>query len=301
MKKLLHRYDRLIANKNRKLVIDKTVAFFKFDDFKALTCYVLPKHNLDPDFSIEDSIEDSESDYESESEKPRPKGRPKSTSPLFDQSDSAKTDKLKPLYEYILKFCGTEKVDIEPLLTFLLRKFFWNSNDPETYDFQKGQIYHDLFNQNDSYNVPSLSVEESDYILENLDIGFTQYDNLARKLRPYVKFASADKVRKLRDGEQPDFEPPTHHNGLWANLKSCVTKMTQGAINHLVDKEKLDTMNLNGGLVEFQTGFDASGKHKQIASAPLPDKNCHHITVGKFHLVTQQKVACINQNVLNSS
>ena len=145
---------------------------------------------------------------------------------------------------------------MEKTLVYILRKFYWNSEDKETYDYKKGLFYDNIYNDRNPLQVKTLPIEECVYLYEILETGKERYTNLVHKLSPYLHLWCYDKVHERREPEFPELVKGPN-GGEWAPMKLAITKIATGILEHFVDQEKLDTIDLDEvGTLKFQTGFD---------------------------------------------
>ena len=104
-----------------------------------------------------------------------------------------------------------------------------------------------------------MPLDESVYLFDTLETGKEPYNNILRKLRPYLQLQTYENVIKRREEEFPEFVTGPN-GGVWAPIRSATTKITEGILKYLCDKEKLEKIDTSHGTIEFECGFDASGQ-----------------------------------------
>ena len=191
-------------------------------------------------------------------------GRPKSQLFIGEKKHKKQNDeRTKDFYNQILSFCSQENLEMETILVYLLRKFYWNSNETTTYDYEKGKFYDDILKGKNPFQANKLPLDESVYLFDTLETGKEPYNNILRKLRPYLQLQPYKKVIKRREEEFPEFITGPN-GGIWAPIRSATTKITEGILKYLVDKEELEKIEISEGTIEFEAGFDASGKNDLV-------------------------------------
>ena len=99
--------------------------------------------------------------------------------------------------EYLEKLCNEEDIDFDKLIGLAGRKWYQNSNS-DHYNYEKGQMFNEIYEGKNPFSRNELSVEKSSHIKETLELGRQKYKNLRNFVKDHVKLASPDKIRDFQ-------------------------------------------------------------------------------------------------------
>ena len=180
-----------------KLKLNKGVSnikgtFYDSSKYSLLTKVIPDESNANISTDIFDEKMDTDQSDCEDTHPPRKKGRPfKSVKTFLELTSSdRKRKRSQDIYDKMLNFCDTEKLNLDQFLAYIGRRYYL-SPGPD-FNKEKGQVFNELFNGKEFAYRKSLSPKQGKYLHDSLALGRDKYQVL-RKFLGQTTFSLIEK------------------------------------------------------------------------------------------------------------
>lgn len=189
--------------------------FYDYQKYKTLTR--LEKEESDQEYVEEEKIDQNESsDHDDVQVKVKPRKRKKKKSSQSTPPKKAKTDppilkrldelnspkqlsrRTQKVFDELIELSEKDGMEFGKLLGYLGRRYYSNEHNPSRFNKQKAQIFDDIYQEKDPYEMKKLTPKQGVYLKKQLDIGRRRYVNLRKFLDPYVHLPNSDESMKMK-------------------------------------------------------------------------------------------------------